>query len=109
MQLCERLVDNECCRIEELHEEVIESPEPVLVDFWAAYCGPCRALKPILEQVSATGAKVVTVDISEEPELAVHYGITALPTLLVFKDGKPGQRVVGLKKKEEDLLQLIGA
>lgn len=89
-------------------QEVINSPEPVLVDFWASYCGPCRALKPVLEQVAETGAKVVTVDITEEPELTAHYGVSAIPTLVVFKDGKPGQRVIGLKKKE-DLLQLISA
>jgi len=94
--------------LKNFNQEVIESAEPVLVDFWAAWCGPCRALKPILEQVSATGAKVVTVNVSEEPELAGRYGITYIPALLVFKDGKPGERIVGLKKKNE-LLQLIGA
>jgi len=89
-------------------EQVLNSPEPVLVDFWANYCAPCVALKPILKEVAATGAKVVTVDITEEPEIAAHYGITAIPTLIVFKGGEAGQRVVGLRKKDE-LLQLISA
>jgi thioredoxin 1 len=89
-------------------EQVLNSPEPVLVDFWANWCAPCRALKPVLQQVAETGAKVVTVDITEEPEIAAHYGISSIPTLVVFKNGKPGERLVGLRKKDE-LLQLISA
>ena len=89
-------------------QEVIKSDVPVLVDFWAAYCGPCRQLKPILDQVAGQGVKVVTVDITAEPELTKHFGISALPTIVQFKDGKPGNRVVGLKSAK-DLIELAAA
>jgi len=88
--------------------EVMKSTEPVLVDFWAAYCAPCRNLKPILNQVAAEGVKVRTVDITEEEELTAHFGVESLPTLVVFKDGKAGNRVTGLRGKDE-LLELIRA
>lgn len=88
--------------------EVMKSPEPVLVDFWASYCAPCRNLKPILNQVAAEGVKVVTVDITEEEELTAHFGVESIPTLVVFKDGKAGNRVTGLRAKNE-LLDLVRA
>lgn len=87
--------------------EVMKSTEPVLVDFWAAYCAPCRNLKPVLAEV-AKQAKVVTVDITEEEELAAHFGISSIPTLVVFKDGKAGNRVTGLQSAGK-LLELIRA
>jgi thioredoxin 1 len=88
--------------------EVMKSPEPVLVDFWASYCAPCRNLKPILNAVAAEGVKVRTVDITEEEELAKHFGVESIPTLVVFKNGKPGNRVTGLRPKDE-LLELVRA
>lgn len=93
--------------LKNFNEEVINSPTPVLVDFWATYCQPCLAFKPVLQQVSAAGAKVVTVDISEEPELAAHFGIVGIPTVIVFKEGKQGQKLIGIRKKDE-LLELLG-
>ena len=88
--------------------EVLKAKEPVLVDFWASYCAPCRNLKPILVEVASEGVKVVTVDITEETELTAHFKIESLPTLVVFKDGKEGVRVTGLKRKHE-LLELVRA
>lgn len=88
--------------------EVLEASEPVLVDFWAAWCAPCRAMKPELEKVAATGVKVVTVDVTEEPELTAHYGISGIPALLVFKNGKADKPVIGTKKAA-DILSLISA
>jgi len=87
--------------------EVMKSPEPVLVDFWAAHCAPCRNLKPILNEV-AQQAKVVTVDITEEEELAKHFGVESIPTLVVFKNGKAGNRLVGLQSASK-LLEMIRA
>jgi thioredoxin 1 len=87
--------------------EVMNAKEPVLVDFWAAYCAPCRNLKPVLAEV-AKSVKVVTVDITEEEELTKHFGVESIPTLVVFKDGKPGNRVVGIQSADK-LLELVKA
>lgn len=87
--------------------EVLNASEPVLVDFWAAYCAPCRNLKPILEEV-AKSHKVMTVDITAEEELAAHFKVSSIPTLAVFKGGKEVNRVIGLRSAN-DLLELIRA
>jgi len=87
--------------------EVMNNKEPVLVDFWASYCAPCRNLKPILAEV-AKSAKVVTVDIEAEPELAGHFNVSTIPTLVVFKEGKAGNRLVGVQPANK-LLELVKA
>lgn len=94
--------------------EVINSSLPVLVDFWAEWCMPCKMLSPIVEEVAdefVDRLKVVKVNVDENPDLAMRYGIQAIPTLLIFKDGKAVSEVVGyiskraLVDKLEDILK----
>ena len=82
--------------------EVLGSETPVIVDFWAEWCGPCRAVSPILEQIAEERAdelRVVKVNIDEEPELQQRYGILSIPTILLFQDGEPAAAAVGAQPK----------
>ena len=90
-------------------EEVLKSELPVLVDFWAAWCGPCRMLAPAVAQIAAEcegKIKVGKVNVDEEVELAQRFGIMSIPTVLVFKDGKKTEQSIGLVPKEK-LLALL--
>ena len=90
-------------------EEVLKSELPVLVVFWAAWCGPCRMLAPAVAQIAAEcegKVKVGKVNVDEEPELAQRFGIMSIPTVLVFKDGKKTEQSIGLVPKEK-LLALL--
>jgi thioredoxin 1 len=84
--------------------DVLKSALPVLVDFFATWCGPCRMLAPVLEQVAKTyegKAKIMKVDIDESPELANRFGITSVPTLMVFHQGKPVRTAVGMQSPKQ--------
>lgn len=87
---------------------VLDSSTPVLVDFWATWCGPCRMLAPILEELSGQHPelKIVKVDVDENRDLALQYGIESIPTLLVFKGGQMADRSVGLVSPQE-ILDLV--
>lgn len=82
--------------------DVLESKEPVLVDFWAEWCGPCRAVAPVLEEVAGElngKLKIVKLNVDENPETAAKYGIQSIPTLMIFKNGEMASRQIGASPK----------
>ena len=82
--------------------DVLGSDKPVIVDFWAEWCGPCRAVSPILDQIAderSDELRVVKVNIDEEPELAHRYGILSIPTIVLFKGGEPAAAAIGAQPK----------
>ena len=83
--------------------DVLQSDRPVLVDFWAAWCAPCRMLAPTVDAVAekyASSARVVKLNVDENPSVSQRYGIKGIPTLILFKNGKEEERVVGATSKE---------
>lgn len=94
---------------ENFEQEVLQADKTVLVDFWASWCGPCKMLSPVIEEIAdeRSDIKVGKVNIDEHPELAQKYGVMSIPTVLVIKDGEEVNKSVGAVPKKT-LLDLIG-
>lgn len=94
---------------ENFEKEVLNSEVPVLVDFFATWCGPCKMMSPVVEEIAKEmegKAKVYKVDTDEEQSLAIKYGIMSIPTFIVFRNGEPVGKAIGMRDKEE-LINLL--
>lgn len=89
-------------------EEVVNSDRPVLMDFWAPWCGPCRMVVPLVEQIAEEreDIKVVKINVDEEPELAAQFQVMSIPTLVFFQEGQVARQTVGVRPKAE-LLEIL--
>ena len=90
-------------------EEVLESEKPVLIDFFATWCGPCKMMSPIIDEIAKEVGgeiKVGKVDVDENQELAIKYDVMSIPTIIIFKNGKAEKTFVGLRDKQEILNEL---
>lgn len=93
---------------ENFEELVLKAEKKVLLDFWATWCGPCKMIAPIVEEIAEENEHIILakVDVDQEPELAIRYGISSIPTLLVFENGEKKAQMIGFRPKA-DILKLI--
>ena len=97
--------------VDTFDDVVLKSTKPVLVDFWAEWCGPCRAVAPILDEIAAENSEKITIaklNTDEESALAIKYGITSIPTMILFVNGKAVKTMIGAKPKPALLADLQG-
>ena len=89
--------------------DVLQADKPVLVDYWAEWCGPCKMIAPVLEEIAADyegRVKVAKLNVDDNPDIARRFDVMSIPTLIVFQDGKPAKRMVGAKGKGQLLQEL---